>query len=108
MGMDISCIGGIGFEISELLAMYDDHKLTKDYYNEEDEDLDKYELIDEFFSDNEYIDLQCLHSYDDTEYYVFAEDPIKGVQAFIDELVKLGFEDLNIDDLDFYSEAQVW
>jgi len=108
MGMDISCIGGIGFEVIDLLDMYEDHKLTKDYFNEDDEDLDQYELLEEFFSNKESIDFECLHSYEDTKYFIFAQDPIKGVQSFIDELISLGFEDLNIDDLEFYSDAQVW
>lgn len=107
MGMDISCIGGIGFEISELLSMYEDHKLTKDYYSD-DEDYDKEEILDSFVEDTEHIKLSYLHSYDDTEYYLFTKDPIKGVQDFIDELIKLGFEDLNIDDLEFHSNAKVW
>lgn len=108
MGMDISCVGGIGFEISDLLSMYPDHELAKQYYNEEDEDLDHYELLDDFVENHGAIELQALHSYEDTEYYILADDPITGVQAFIDEMISLGFEDLTIDDLKFYSEARVW
>ena len=108
MGMNISCIGGIGFEVSDLLNMYEDHKLTKDYFNEDDEDLDQDELLEEFFRDITVINFDCLYSYEDTKYFIFAQDPIKGVQDFIDELIKLGFEDLNIDDLEFHSDAQVW
>lgn len=105
MGMDISCIGGIGFEAIDLLNMYENHQLTLDYNND---NLEQEETLDNFFSGNEYVSIDYLYSYDGTKYYIFATDPINGVQIFIDELIRLGFEDLTIDNLEFHSNAKVW
>lgn len=108
MGMDISCIGGIGFEVSELLCLYKDHKLTKEYYNEEEEDICQESILDDFFENAEHIDVQYLHSYEDTEYYIFANDPINGVKDFLNELDGLGFKYLSTVNLKFHSNAKVW
>ena len=72
----------------------------------------KAKFTEEFFEDieNKLDSLYYTESFDmsgEGNYYILAKDPIKGVDAFLNDLVKLGFN-VTIDDLEFINIGYFW
>ena len=120
MSTEYSSVAGIGIEVNTcFFENYPNVKLDKEYYVSDsdlegedydpsyDYDIDWYEVFEDLTTKSKHINFKSAdNNYDYKYYYLFAKDPINGLDIFVEELNNLGIEATR-EDLKFVSEVDV-
>ncbi len=106
MGIDVGVIAGIGFQAYDLFDKNRQHELSIKYF---DDETDEYDFLEEMFEDFKFANYEEKTPMSgDVEHYILVEEPIKGVNDFLNELQAKGFTNITLDDLEFIKVGYMW